>query len=93
LEAKKREAIGFLKMTNECVKKKSILYQIYVGQGLETAENLEATMAKLKDDLEKEQEKNKDDVAHLEELEKDFREREATYEVGAQVGGMMLMLT
>ncbi|KAJ8074974.1 Structural maintenance of chromosomes protein 4 [Marasmius tenuissimus] len=79
LEAKKKEAIGFLKMTNDCVKKKSILYQIYVGQGLEQAENLEGTMKKLKSDLEKEQEKNKDDVAHLEELEEDFRQREVTY--------------
>ncbi|KAF9264610.1 RecF/RecN/SMC protein [Marasmius fiardii PR-910] len=79
LQEKRKEAIEFQKMWNECVKKKSILYQMYVGQGLAAAVKLEERLEELKKDLEQEKAKNKDDVNHLELLEKHYRDREETY--------------
>ncbi|EEB87624.1 hypothetical protein MPER_14971, partial [Moniliophthora perniciosa FA553] len=62
LESKKQEAVDFLKLTNQHVRAKSLLWQWYIMASLQQASKLEKQATKLKGDLKEETEKNKDDV-------------------------------
>ncbi|KAI3612793.1 nuclear condensin complex subunit smc4 [Moniliophthora roreri] len=79
LESKKQEAVDFLKLTNQHVRAKSLLWQWYIMASLQQASKLEKQAAKFESDLKQETEKNKDDVDHLEALQKHYADREQAY--------------
>ncbi|KAN0100061.1 RecF/RecN/SMC [Tylopilus felleus] len=80
LEAQRKEALDYLRLSNDHVKSLSRLWQWYIWKCLENEGRFNAQIAKYQKELDAETERNKDDITHLEMLEKHFEEREKAYE-------------
>ncbi|KAI0297565.1 RecF/RecN/SMC protein, partial [Multifurca ochricompacta] len=80
LEKEKREAENYLRLQNDYVRAQSTLYQFYIWRCLVSEKEVKQEITQIEKDLLEERERNKDDIAHLESLEKHYKERVQAYE-------------
>ncbi|KAI0253228.1 RecF/RecN/SMC N terminal domain-containing protein [Lactifluus subvellereus] len=80
LEKEKREAEDYLRLQNDHVRAQSTLYQFYIWRCLVNEKEVKQEVARIEKELSEERERNKDDIAHLESLEKHYKERVQAYE-------------
>ncbi|KAF8324062.1 RecF/RecN/SMC protein [Clavulina sp. PMI_390] len=81
LEAEKREVEDALRDQNALVRAQSLLAQYYVWQALKNVDSYKAEIEKLNEKLAHEVEKNKADVDESANLEAQYEERAAQYDV------------
>ncbi|KAH9973203.1 RecF/RecN/SMC N terminal domain-containing protein [Lactifluus volemus] len=80
LEKEKREAENYLRLQNDHVRAQSTLYQFYIWRCLVNEKEVKQEITRIEKELTEERERNKDDIAHLDSLEKHYKERVQAYE-------------